>query len=138
LEEEMNYQIARRAGRGLMIAVLASTTAACAGRSPTPVPVVQAQDRTMDCPAIIAESQANAKTLRELASEDGAKVAQNVAAGVAGIFIPVLWFGMDFQNASGKEATALQSRQQYLGILAEQKQCGATKALGVSATAAGE
>ncbi|MBN9490359.1 MAG: hypothetical protein J0H44_24255 [Alphaproteobacteria bacterium] len=52
---------------------------------------------------------------------DGGKVAQNVAAGVAGVFIPVLWFAMDFQNASGKEAQALNARQQYPGTLAEQR-----------------
>lgn len=49
------------------------------------------------------------------------KVAQNVAAGVAGIVIPVLWFGMDFQGAASKEVTALQSRQQYLASMAEER-----------------
>ena len=49
----------------------------------------------------------------------------NVAAGVAGIFIPVLWFGMDFQGTADTEITALQSRQQYLAMLADQKRCGA-------------
>jgi hypothetical protein len=34
----------------------------------------------------------------------GGKVAQNVAVGVAGLFIPVLWFGMDFQGAADTEA----------------------------------
>jgi hypothetical protein len=48
-----------------------------------------------------------------------------VAAGVAGLFIWPLWFGMDFQGAAGKEAAALQSRQQYLATLAEQRRCGA-------------
>jgi hypothetical protein len=48
-------------------------------------------------------------------------VAQNVAAGVAGIVIPVLWFGMDFQGAASKEVTALQSRQQYLATMAEER-----------------
>ena len=99
-------------------------TAACAGRAPAPVPVVQAHDRAMDCPAIVAETQANATKIRDLGSEEGGKVAQNVAAGVAGLFIPVLWFGMDFQNAAGKETAALQSRQQYLATLADQRQCG--------------
>jgi hypothetical protein len=88
---------------------------------------VQAQDRFMDCSAINAEAQSNANKLRELGSEDGSKVAQNVAAGVAGLFIPVLWFAMDFQNASGKEAAALQSRQQYLATMADQRQCGAAQ-----------
>jgi len=75
----------------------------------------------MDCTAIQAESKANADKLTELGREDGGKVAQNVAAGIAGVFIPVLWFAMDFQNASGKEAQALNARQQYLGTLAEQR-----------------
>ncbi len=50
--------------------------------------------------------------------------AQNVAAGVAGFVVPVLWFGMDWQGTASKEATALQSRQQYLATLAEQRHCG--------------
>src|SRR4029077_3518533 len=35
-----------------------------------------------------------------------------------------LWFAMDFQGTAGKEITALQTRQQYLGTLTEQKRCG--------------
>jgi hypothetical protein len=35
-----------------------------------------------------------------------------------------VWFGMDFQGAAGKEVSALQSRQQYLATIAEQR-CGA-------------
>ena len=42
----------------------------------------------------------------------------------AGLFIWPLWFAMDFQGTAGKEVTALQTRQQYLGTLAEQKRCG--------------
>jgi hypothetical protein len=98
--------------------------AACAGRAPQPVSVVQAHDSQMDCAAILAETQSNATRIRELGSEEGGKVAQNVVAGVAGLFIPVLWFGMDFQNAAGKEVAALQSRQQYLATLAIQRNCG--------------
>jgi hypothetical protein len=101
---------------GVMLAA-----SACAGRSPAPVAVVQPQDRYMDCAAIQAESKANVDKLTELGKEDGEKVAQNVVAGIAGVFIPVLWFGMDFQNASGKESAALNARQQYLGTLAEQR-----------------
>jgi len=103
---------------------LALMLAACAGRAPAPVAVVQPQDRYMDCAAISSEAQANTKRIQELGSEEGGKVAQNVIVGVAGILIPVLWFGMDFQNAAGKEVAALQSRQQYLATLAEQR-CGA-------------
>jgi len=75
----------------------------------------------MDCPAIMAEVEANNKKVSELATEEGLKVGQNVAAGVAGLFIPILWFGMDWQGTASKEAAALQSRQQYLATLAEQR-----------------
>jgi hypothetical protein len=110
--------------RKFVLAVVAATqVAACAGRAPAPVAVVQAQDRYMDCAAINVEVQANNKKISELGSEEGKKVAQNVIVGAAGLLIPVLWFGMDFQNAAGKEVAALQSRQQYLATLAEQR-CG--------------
>jgi hypothetical protein len=111
-------------------------TAGCARRAPTPVPVVQAQDRQMDCAAIFAESQSNASKIRELGSEEGSKVAQNVAAGVAGLFIWPLWFAMDFQNAAAKEGAALQSRQQYLATLADQRQCAALQPNQAAAPAA--
>lgn len=95
----------------------------CAGRAPQPVAVVQPQDRYMDCTAVQAEIAANTKTVQGLGSEEGEKVAQNVAAGVAGLIIWPLWFAMDFQGAAGKEEAALQSRQQYLATLALQRGC---------------
>jgi hypothetical protein len=106
----------------------AFAVSACAGRAPAPVAVVQAQDRFLDCAAINAEVQANNKKVIELGGEEGAKVAQNVAAGVAGLFIWPLWFAMDFQGAAPKEIAALQARQQYLATLAEQR-CGAVPPL---------
>jgi hypothetical protein len=79
----------------------------------------------MDCTAILAEVGANNERVKQLAADKGLKTTQNVAAGVAGIFIPVLWFGMDFQGTADTEITALQSRQQYLSMMADQKRCGA-------------
>jgi hypothetical protein len=98
---------------------------ACAGRSPNPVAVVQPTDRYMDCAAIFAEVQANNAKLQELASESGGKVAQNVAAGVVGLVIWPIWFGMDFQGTASTEATAINNRQQYLAVLAEERHCAA-------------
>jgi hypothetical protein len=111
--------------RFLLAIGAALLTSACAGRAPAPIPVVQAHDKNMDCTAIIAEIQANNQKVQELASEKGWKVAQNVAAGVAGFVVPVLWFGMDFQGAASKEVAALQQRQQYLAVMAEQRNCSA-------------
>jgi hypothetical protein len=96
-------------------------TAACAGRAPAPVAVVKPVDETMNCDAIQAEVNANTQRIAELGSEQGAKVAQNVAAGVAGAFLILPLFLMDFQNAAGKEEAALKSRNDYLATLARQR-----------------
>lgn len=106
------------------IVVLGAALAGCAGRAPAPVAVVQPTDRYMDCTAILAEVSANNERVKQLAADKGLKTTQNVAAGVAGLFIPILWFGMDFQGTADTEITALQSRQQYLSMMADQKRCG--------------
>jgi hypothetical protein len=108
----------RTVGLAMGIAV---AVGACAGRAPQPVAVVQAQDRYSDCTAITAEIEANNQKVSELASEQGLKVGQNVAAGVAGLVVWPLLFAMDFQDTASKEVAALQSRQQYLATLAEQR-----------------
>jgi len=105
----------------LAIVVLALACAACAGRDPQPVATVQATDANASCAMVTAEIEANNIKVRELAGEEGGKVAQNVVAGVAGVFIPVLWFGMDFKGAASKEVVALQARQQYLTTLASER-----------------
>src|SRR5438034_4574208 len=104
-----------------IIAVVGGLCAACAGRDPQPVATVQVTDSTATCAMIVAEIEANNIKVRELAGEEGTKVAQNVSAGVAGIVIPVLWFGMDFKGAASKEVAALQARQQYLTTLATER-----------------
>ena len=51
----------------------------------------------------MAKVETNNKKVSELASEEGVKVEQNLAAGLAGIVIPIRWFGMDWQGAANKE-----------------------------------
>jgi hypothetical protein len=94
---------------------------ACAGRDPQPVASVQAQDAYADCTMIRAEIEANNAKAKELSDEQSWKTAQNVGAGLAGIVIWPIWFGMDFKGAAAKDAAALQARQQYLTTLAEQR-----------------
>jgi uncharacterized protein YcfL len=108
----------------MFAAVAAACVSGCAGRTPAPVAVVQPQYRMMDCTAVMAEVSANNAKVQQLASDQGLKTTQNVVAGVAGVFVPILWFGMDWQGTADKETQALQARQQYLGALAEQKRCG--------------
>jgi hypothetical protein len=73
------------------------------------------------CAMISAEIQANNIKVKELADEEGLKVGQNVAAGVAGIVVWPLLFAMDFKGAASKEVAALQARQQYLTTLATER-----------------
>ena len=93
----------------------------CAGRAPQPVATVQPQDANATCTMITAEIDANNIKVKELAEEQGVKVAQNVVSGVAGFVIPVLWFGMDWQGSAGKDVAALQARQQFLTNLAVER-----------------
>lgn len=95
--------------------------AACAGRDPQPIATVQPQDQTASCTQLTAEIQANNIKVQELADEQGMKVAQNVAAGVAGLVVWPLFFAMDFKGSASKEVAALQARQQYLTTLATEK-----------------
>jgi hypothetical protein len=121
--------------RKLLLAAIAVTplmATACAGRAPAPVQTVQMKDAMMDCTAINAEIAANTGRESELGSEKGGKVAQNVAAGVVGLFIWPVWFAMDFQGAADTESKALESRDQYLSTLALQR-CSTQPMVGTSA-----
>jgi hypothetical protein len=82
---------------------------------------------------IEVEIVANNKTVQGLVSEENGKVAQNLVAGVVGLFIWPIWLGMDFQGAAGKEKAALQSRQEYLTTLALQRNCARAPARSVAA-----
>ena len=84
---------------------------------------MQPGDRHLSCNQIAAQIQSNNAEIERLAGQKGAKVAQNVAAGIAGLVIPVLWFGMDFKDAAGQEAQALMSRNNNLVALARDKKC---------------
>jgi uncharacterized protein YcfL len=112
---------------GFVVATLGVALVGCAGRDPQPIVTVQQQDVYADCTMIRAEIEANNAKVTQLANEQGWKVAQNVGAGVVGLVIWPVWFGMDFKDAAGKEAAALEARQKYLTVLATQR-CAAPPA----------
>ena len=78
-------------------------------------------DMYSDCTMIRAEIEANNQEATELAKEQGIETTQNVAAGLAGVVIWPIWFGMNFKGAAEKDAAALQARQQYLTTLATER-----------------
>jgi hypothetical protein len=116
----------RAGGEFMRIGVISATAiglalGACAGRDPEGIAVVQPQDQYSTCAMISAEIQANNVKVKELADEQGLKVAQNVAAGVVGIVIWPVWFALDAKGAATKDVAALQARQQYLASLAVER-----------------
>jgi hypothetical protein len=80
----------------------------------------------------LRREQSNNNRIQELGCEQGWKVAQNVAAGIAGLVVPVLGSAWDWQGAAGTEARALQDRRTYLAALAVQKHCGQSSAQNAS------
>lgn len=110
------------------ILLVGTFAAGCAGRDPNLIPTVQVSDQQLTCAQIAAEIKANNEKISQLASEQGLKVAQNVTAGIVGLVIWPVWFGMDFKDAAGKEVSALSQRNEYLGTLAGSKCAGQTTA----------
>ncbi|MFZ1425767.1 MAG: hypothetical protein WAS21_03235 [Geminicoccaceae bacterium] len=106
------------------IATAALLISSCAGRDARPVAISQPQDASMACTQIQAEIAGNNQLISDLGSEKGAKVAQNVIVGVAGVIVPVLWFGMDFKGAASTDQEALKQRNIYLASMATNERCG--------------
>ena len=108
--------------RLLVLVVSAASLAGCAGRDPEIIPTVQPYDNQTSCTQIKAEIEANNVRVKALADEQGLKVVQNVAAGVGGVFtLGLAWFALDFKGSAYREVKALEARQQYLTVLAEER-----------------
>lgn len=102
------------------LAALAALTA-CAGRDPQPVALSQPADPALTCEQVRAEIAQNDQKIAALGSEQGQKVAQNVAAGVAGLIIWPAWFLMDFKGAATADKASYESRNAQLATLATQR-----------------
>ena len=98
------------------------TAIACAGRTANPVMAVQFGDRKKSCEALELEM---AQTRQEitLLLPDTEKTGKNVLLGIAGAFIIVPWFFMDFSQAEQMEINALRQRYNQLGLIAVDKGC---------------
>jgi len=96
--------------------------AACAGRTPNPVLISQYGDEQKSCKALGLEmTDIQGEIQRLLPKKD--KTGKNVALGVAGAFLLVPWFFMDFKNAEAQEYEAYRQRYNYLSRIAQIKNC---------------
>jgi hypothetical protein len=110
----------------LIIAVVFVT--GCAGRAANPVAVNQYGDTVKSCKAIESElSFIDAEVTRLIPASE--KTGKNVALGVAGWFLIVPWFFMDFSQAEQQEINALRHRHNHLVILAGEKNCEMQRAV---------
>lgn len=105
---------------------ICSFLAACGGRTANPVMVAQYGDQQKSCDALQFEmTNIQGEIQRLLPNTD--KTGKNVALGVAGWFLLVPWFFMDFKNAEQTEYEAYRQRYNNLAIIAMDKKCGIKK-----------
>jgi hypothetical protein len=98
-------------------------SAACAGRTPNPVSEYQYGDEKKSCERLRAEISDINSEIATLIPETK-KTGKNVALGVAGAFLIVPLFFMDFSQAEQVEVNALRRRHNNLVAISAEKNCG--------------
>lgn len=96
---------------------------ACGGRTASPVMIAQYGDQNKSCEALQFEMMNVQGEIQRLLPQTD-KTGKNVALGVAGWFLLVPWFFMDFKNAEQTEYEAYRQRYNHLASLAISKNCG--------------
>lgn len=105
-----------------LVMIFSLMLASCGGRDANPVQVQQYGDHEKSCGALEKELKFINSKLEELIP-DSKKAGKNAALGVAGYFLLVPWFFMDFGDAEDKEIAAFQQRYVNLSTIAEDKNC---------------
>ena len=101
---------------------ISATLSGCAGRAAHPVLIRQYGDENRSCAALESELRfIESEITRLLPKTD--KTGKNVALGVAGAFLLVLWFFMDLSQAEQIEIDAFRQRYNYLAGLTADKHC---------------
>ena len=95
----------------------------CGGRTANPVLKSQYGDSKISCEGLQQDMSFVESEIRRLLPETE-KTGKNVGLGVAGAFLLVPWFFMDFSDSEMIEINALRTRLNHLGILSEEKDCG--------------
>jgi hypothetical protein len=95
----------------------------CAGRTPNPVSSYQYGDEKKSCQRLKSEI-ANVESEIAILLPQSEKGGYNALMGVAGLFILVPWFFMDFSEAEKVEIQALRRRYNNLIGISADKECG--------------
>lgn len=97
--------------------------AGCGGRAANPVMVSQYGDQRKSCEALQVEMSQNQQEISRMLPETE-KTGANAALGVAGLFLLVPWFFMDFSESEQIEVNAFRQRYNHLALVAMDKNCG--------------
>lgn len=94
----------------------------CAGRTANPVPMYLPGDDNRSCEGLKVEmAQLDADMRSILPKTD--KGGSNTLLGVAGVFLIVPWFFMDFKGADKIEFDAMRNRYNHLLVISAEKSC---------------
>jgi len=100
--------------------IIATALVSCAGRQANPVPMNMPGDNQLSKQGLkLMMSQVQSRI--NAIAPDADKTGSNVALGVAGAFLIIPWFFMDFSKADMIELNALRDRYNYLAILYNDK-----------------
>ena len=104
----------------LLLLTLSFTFSSCAGRAAHPVMIRQYGDKDLSVEALEMQiAMVEEEIIRRMPKTD--KTGKNIALGVAGAFLLVPWFFMDFSQAEQIEIDALRLRYNHLVTLAHEK-----------------
>jgi hypothetical protein len=96
--------------------------AGCGGRVANPIPVYLPGDDNRSCEGLkVQMAQLDSDMRRILPKTD--KGGSNLLCGVAGVFLIVPWFFMDFKGADKIEYDAMRNRFNHLLVIAAEKNC---------------
>lgn len=98
----------------------------CAGKTANPIMVAQYDDEHKSCDALKYEMNIMQNNMQQVLPKTD-KTGKNVALGVAGAFLIVPWFFMDFSSAEQTEYEAYRNRYNHLAGIAITKKCGVEK-----------
>lgn len=99
-----------------------SLLSACGGRAANPVMAQQYGDQRKSCRALESEMVGIQQEIARLLP-DTQKAGKNAALGVAGAFVIIPWFFMDFGHAEEEEVNAYRQRYNNLASIAADKKC---------------
>ncbi len=105
-----------------LLLVISVFMSGCGGREANPVLIYRPGDEKRGCISLKAEmAQLEADMQRILPKTD--KSGTNILCGIAGAFVIVPWFFMDFKGADKIEFDAMRNRFNYLLTIAAEKEC---------------